>query len=247
MNGTQVLGRALDILFVLGESERTLSVCEIAEKVAIPESTAYRLLQTLEQNGIVERKAKGQIGLGLRILDLARNLHQQIDHELIIAAREVMEQLTEKTNETSLLAFRTGLQAICIDCVESPRFIRFTIPKGKILPLHKGASGKAILAYENKRILEQLTHASKDSQVSGQLDKELGDIVQNGYSMTIGEVDMDVCGIAAPIYDGYRRVIASLTVVGPIDRFPKEARDQAIVLVMESAREISEKLAKLKR
>src|SRR5690606_19846761 len=59
-NGTQTLARALDILFALAEAESTLSVSEIAERVSIPESTTYRLLQTLEQNGVVERRAKGR-------------------------------------------------------------------------------------------------------------------------------------------------------------------------------------------
>ncbi len=63
MNGTQTLGRAIDILFVLAESGTTLTVSEIAEKVGIPDSTAYRFIQTLIKNGFVERKGRGQIGL----------------------------------------------------------------------------------------------------------------------------------------------------------------------------------------
>ena len=41
--GSQTLKRAIDILFVLGDADRTLNVSEIAEHVKIPESTAYRL------------------------------------------------------------------------------------------------------------------------------------------------------------------------------------------------------------
>ncbi len=244
MNGTQTLGRALDILFVLADVESTLSVAEIAEKVSIPESTAYRLLQTLEQNGIVERKAKGQVGLGLRILELARSLTQQIDRDLYIIARPIMEKLTEATNETSSLMVRTGTNIICIQHVESRRLIRFAIENGRILPLLLGASGKAILAFESKRVIEQMMSLVVNKAEYDQLAAELAQIQQQGYCKTIGEVDRDVFGIAAPIYDTHQRVIASLTIAGPAERLSNKIAQEFIAAVMEAAEQISQKLAR---
>lgn len=130
--------KALDILFVLGEAETPLSVSEIAQRASIPESTVYRLLQTLENNGIIERKSKGQITLGLRILELARSLTQQMDRYLNVIARPIMEKITEKTNETSILAVRSGIEVICIESIASSRLIRFAIENGRLLPLHRG-------------------------------------------------------------------------------------------------------------
>ena len=156
---------------------------------------------------------------------------------------EVMEELSAATEETVLLAVRTGLKAICVDRVESGRLIRFSIPNGKLLPLEKGASGKAILAHENKRIFEQLVSGWGEEETAA-LAGELERISAQGYSMTVGEVDADVCGIAAPIFDGYRRVIASLTVAGPKDRFSEESRERTIRLVVETAGRISDKMAK---
>lgn len=106
MNGIQTLSRALDILFALSEVSGTLTVSEIAQKVSIPESTTYRFLQTLEQNGIVERRGKNQIGLGLRILDLARSLNMQFQRDLLPLALPIMEELTEAVQETSVLFVR---------------------------------------------------------------------------------------------------------------------------------------------
>lgn len=245
MNGTQTLGRALDILFVLAETDTTLSVTEIAEKVAIPESTAYRLLQTLEQNGIVERRRKGQIGLGLRILDLARSLHQQVDRELYMIARPIMEKLTEKTDETSILMVRTGTNIICIQFVESRRLIRFAIENGRILPLRSGASGKAILAFETKPVVDQIVNQFENAEERNTLLFELADIREKGYSLTSGEVDPDVFGIAAPIFDSSERILASLTVAGPSDRLTMEARQMIVESVNDAAGLITKKLARV--
>ncbi|NGQ93945.1 IclR family transcriptional regulator [Brevibacillus sp. SYP-B805] len=245
MNGTQTLGRALDILFVLAEAESTLSVNEIAERVSIPESTTYRLLQTLEKNGIVERRAKGQIGLGLRILDLARSLYQQIDRELFVIARPIMETLTENTNETTILMVRTGTNVICIQHVESRRLIRFAIENGRILPLHLGASGKAILAYETKRVVDQILQRLEDQQKKEKLLADLAQIRQQGYCLTVGEVDRDVFGIAAPIFDSYQRIVASLTIAGPAERLSPETSERMVRSVMEATHTISQKLARV--
>ncbi|MDQ0337853.1 DNA-binding IclR family transcriptional regulator [Caldalkalibacillus uzonensis] len=245
MNGSQTLIRALDILFVLAEADSTLSVSEIAEKVSIPESTAYRLLHTLEQNGIVERKGKGKIGLGLRILDLARGLQQQIDRELYVIARPFMEQLTKVINETSILAVRTGFRAICIQNVESQRLIRLAIENGRTLPLHQGASGKAILAFESKKVLHNVLSMLPTNQEQEKLLKDLDDIRAKGYCITLGEVDKDVFGIAAPIFDYYKRVIASLTIAGPANRLAKEEMGTLINQVTTTAQQISEKISRL--
>ncbi len=246
MNGTQTLGRGLDILFVLAEADSTLSVAEIAEKVAIPESTAYRLLQTLEQNGIVERKTKGQIGLGLRILDLARSLHQQIDRDLYVIARPIMEKLTENVGETSILTVRTGTNIICIQNVESRRLIRFAVENGRILPLHLGASGKALLAFENKRIIDQIVAQIDDRQTKEALLTDLAQIQAQGYSLTVGEVDRDVFGIAAPIYDNFQRVTASLTIAGPAVRLFPETCQEIVNEVRRAAEHITQKLARFR-
>jgi DNA-binding IclR family transcriptional regulator len=247
MNGTQTIERALDILFVLTDAESTMSVSEIADKVGIPESTAYRLLQTLERKGIVERKSVGQIGLGLRILDLARSLHQQIDGELFNVARPIMERLTEQTNESSLLCVRTGVQAICVQNVETRQMIRMSIENGKIMPLHRGASGKAILAFENGRTRDQVLSAISDDNVKSSVSTELARTREMGYSFTIGEVDPYIFGIAAPIFDTNRRVIASLTIGGPTVRMPSGDNNRLIQSVVEAADEISARMVQLSK
>jgi DNA-binding IclR family transcriptional regulator len=242
MNGTQTLSRALDILFALAESNGTLSVTEIADKAGLPESTTYRFLQTLEQNGIVERKGKRQIGLGLRILDLARSLTQQTYRELLSLALPIMQELTEKTHETSLLFIRSGINAICIQHVKSRELIQFVIEDGRSLPLHLGASGKVILAYENQKFQEKFI---KDIEAEGytgspsDLREELASIRSKGVAVTHGEVDSDVFAIAAPILDSYNMVVASISIAGPNFRFVKDSDNEG--LVWHAAQQLSRK------
>lgn len=241
MSETQTLTRALAILFAIADTGAELSVKAIAERVSIPESTAYRLLRTLEHSGIVERRGKGQIGLGLKILDLARCLYQQIDRKLFIVAKPTMEELTKKTEETSILMVRTGLNAVCIQSVESPRAIRFSLNNGRSLPLHLSASGKAILAFETSKVIEHVVSKIQGKDRAG-LTLDLLKIGQQGYSITVGEIDKDVMGIGVPVYDVYGRVMASLTIAGPAERLQHGDIQSLTQEVVEAARKITSNL-----
>ena len=227
MNQTQTVGRALDILFVLAAEEDTLTVSQIAEKVPLPESTTYRLIKTLELNGVVERKAKGQISLGMRIMDLAKSLHQQIDRDLLTIARPIMDNLTEKLNESSLLVVRRGTVGITVQHAEGKRLIGLVTKNGSTHPLHRGATGKAILAFENEKIIENVLKMENEENPEAFL-KEFEEIRKRKMIKTTGEVESNTLAVAAPIFDKYNRILASLSVVGPKDRFDEETTQQTI-------------------
>ncbi|WP_219835591.1 IclR family transcriptional regulator [Paenibacillus sp. R14(2021)] len=243
MNGTQTLSRALDILFALSESKDTLTVSEIAEKVSIPESTTYRFLQTLEQNGIVERRGKSQIGLGLRILDLARNLSQQVHRNLLATALPIMEELTAKTQETSVLLVRMGSNCVCIQNVRSQGLLQFAAENGRVLPLTTGAPGKCLLAYENERIFERVTaELLMTAEEKQQLHEECLTIKDQGFSITNGEVDSHIYAIAAPVLDSHAVIVASLSIAGPNFKNNAEYDSQMADYVKEAAEQLSHRL-----
>ncbi|MCR2821691.1 IclR family transcriptional regulator [Lederbergia panacisoli] len=245
VNKNQTIERALDIIFSLSEAGCNLTVGEIAAKVAIPESTAYRLIKTLEQYGLVERKSVGQIRLGVRILELARSLQQQLNHELISISRPIMEELTEKVNETSILCVRSASQVICVQSIETQRMLRLSVEIGKMMPLDRGASGKAILAFEQKQTIDQLVKAISDANLRRSVEKEIDVIREQGYCLTFGEVDTNIFGLAVPIYDINKRVIASLTVAGPTERWDQESGNEFIQTVVSSAHKITKSLAQI--
>jgi DNA-binding IclR family transcriptional regulator len=73
------------------------------------------LLQTnIGTKRVIERKSKGQIGLGMRILEPTKSPQHQINRKLHTLVQLIMEKLTEKTMETSVLAVRARLNVTCI-------------------------------------------------------------------------------------------------------------------------------------
>ncbi len=154
-----------------------------------------------------------------------------------------MEDLTDLTGETTVLFVRSGSKAICIEHVTSKRLIRMSIENGRVLPLDSGASGKTLLAYESEKVIEEMCKLFSDSHGSKcELEKELAAIREAGYCFTLGQVDEDAFAIAAPILDPQQRIVASLSVAGPVHRLSEEAIPVIIQQVKEAASQISCKL-----
>src|SRR5690625_7438545 len=90
--------KALAILSLFIEEEE-LSLQEITEKTNIPKPTAYRLLTTLESEGILYNVKTSthdsRYGLGLKLLELGNLVAERI--ELRKVALPYMEQLDRKS------------------------------------------------------------------------------------------------------------------------------------------------------
>lgn len=237
MNQTQTVGRALDILFALAESGSALTVKEIAEKVSIPASTVYRLIRTLELNDVVTRKAHGEISLGVKLFQLAQSLYKQFEEELLMVSSPFLNKLTKSLNETSFLAVRRGDEGITVKFVEGNRLIRFVTHNGKSHALTEGATGKSILAFEEETFIHKIISETENGSTN--LLKELQTIRVQGYAKTVGEVDEDTLAVAAPIYNPSNRVIASITVAGPKDRFNEQLLEKTITEVQFYASQIT--------
>lgn len=72
--GSQTLSRGLTALEVLAESDAPLSIGELASRLGLHRSIAYRIVRTLEDHGLVVRGANGELELGARLAALARNV-----------------------------------------------------------------------------------------------------------------------------------------------------------------------------
>jgi len=241
MGESQTLAKALDILFAIAETDADLSVSDIARKISAPESTVYRLLKTLEGYGVVERKKWGKIGIGLKIIDLARNIYPQLDQILVHSAKPVMEELTAKTGETSILMVRSGQSRVCVQCVESPHFMRCSIKKDTPFPLYRGASGKAILAFETDQLKEQIISNLPENDRKNHL-AELAKIQKQGFCITVGDVEENALGIGVPIYDRHEKVLASLSIAGPADRMKNKGIDRLVQETIKASKQISDKM-----
>jgi DNA-binding IclR family transcriptional regulator len=247
-SSTNTLQKGLDVLFLLAQKNTPITVPDIAQSLDLPTSSLYRIVSILRQNGLVERINKdGHLALGNRNLSLARGLDEQ--SVLIKTANPVMKRLCELTNESVHLYALFGDRQICIDSVECSAPLRVTSSKGEMRPIHAGASGKVLLAFlptkKREKLLEgvEIKKVATNTITDPRLFREdLRIIRKNGYAHTRSEQIEGAEGVAAPVFDRLRHIIASLSLAGPEQRIGKKDLDELIKLVRRSAENISNAL-----
>ncbi len=218
---SQALDRFVALMSALADSAEPLAVPPLAERVGLPASSTYRLVQALEQQGLVERRQRGELSLGLRILAYARDIEERVERTLLEPARPVMMRLVGEQRETVLLTAPAATCSIGLGSVESPRPVRLSYARWRMTPMHLGASGKILLAYLDPVAAERVISAiaGPDPAVDPRrLRRELAAIRHRGYVMTHSELDEGAGAVAAPILDRRGRLIAGLTIAGPSAR-----------------------------
>lgn len=217
------LEKGVDLLFLFVDSP-TLGVREIAERLGVPVSTAYRFVRTLRHKGLLEQDAvTRKYQLGLHLLMLEASVLRHLDVRRI--ALPHMEVLAQRCQETVQLTLRRGFQGVCVEVVESPEPLRVAPARGQSLPLHTGALAKAILAFLPKAEIDRylargpLHHFTPNTITHPRhLRQELARIRKRGYAVSTQEVYLGAAGIAAPVFDSTGMVIASLGISGPLHR-----------------------------
>jgi len=238
------LQKGIDILFRFSLERPSMTVEEIAECIRMPVPTAYRFVKTLRERGLLEQNSRpGYYRLGLKLLELEGIIHRKMDLESV--SIPLLKELAAKTGETVQLTVINADRGICIYVEESPSALRIAPEKGRALPLHAGASVQVILAFlpedEQRRICEgPLQRFTPDTITDPRvLKKRLAIIRDQGYIITSEEVYIGSVGVAAPIFNRDRRVIASVALSGPIQRMNDKRREATKMEVIRVAREIS--------
>src|SRR5947199_2042274 len=140
----QAVDRAAALLKAVADSRQPLTVVELAALTGLNRSTAWRLLATLDQHGLVERDPVSQrYTVGYAFLRIA----VASEHDpLARRARPVLERLALETGETANLALAKRFNLVYVDQVDPPQIMA---PNwlGRPVPLHATSSGKAFLAF----------------------------------------------------------------------------------------------------
>ena len=241
----QSVDRALSILEYLADSGES-SVTDIAVKLNIHKSTAFRLLATLEKRGFVMQEAeRGKYRLGFNLLHLASSITADLD--LIKIAKPFCKSLSEKTQETVNLGVLENDSVLNIDQVIGSSNIVSHNWVGHKNPLNCTSTGKAIMAFlpsnEQAKYLKTLTSCTKHSHTDAvDLSIELQGIQKQGYAYTIEELELGLNAVAAPIFNQATRVIAALSVSGPSYRLTQDKLKSLGELTQATAQGISEQL-----
>jgi DNA-binding IclR family transcriptional regulator len=239
----QSVDRAISVLELL--SRRGWSgVTEVARELDIHKSTAYRLLTTLRDRGLVEQDAateKYRLGFGLVLL--ARSASADLD--ILRCAEPVCERLSELTKETVTTAVLEDDDAVVIHQSISRASALNVDWTGRHTPLHATAAGKIFLSYMPEdqllRVLRgPLEHFTENTIVEpASLLDHTKRIPDEGYAYTVEELEVGLNAVGAPIRRADSTVVGTVSVSGPAFRLPPDTFPEISDLCKRAAAEIS--------
>jgi len=242
------LERGLDLLLLFSRDRPVLSLHEISQALEIPQSSVYRLLATCRKKNVIvrdPRTRKYALDAGLLRLQAAIRAHLDITR----IATPHLEDLAVRSGETSQLYLLQGAEVICADAINSPNIIRFIPEKGKGLPLHAPAAGRAILAFLSEAFLASYIrqpglramtpYTVTDPQL---LRSILSEIRSQGFATSFQQMYMGARGVAVPLFDHETTAIGSLGLSGPDPRFTEQRARELVPALHEHARQLSSAL-----
>ena len=256
------IDRAIRVLYLFKDGEQTeYGVSEISRLLELNKSTAHNILNTLaHHNFLIQNESTRRYRLGPALAELGGLVRSQID--LRAVARPYLRRLMEQTSATVLLGTFNNSTITLIDKDEPLTDVRVAASIGMQLPFCAGSFGKAFLAYFSSEIVENLLkhpglHAFTPTSITAakQYRAALAQVRQQGYAIDDNqEYLLDVGAISVPIFapaptvsspDGQqtgREVTAVVTLVNFSSRLTPEKIAEFTPYVVDTGREISEKL-----
>lgn len=204
------VGRAFDLLeIVAGQGETNLTTA--ASLAGLTPTTALRHLRALESRGYVRRDLEGSYSAGPTVLRLAAAARDDGPFaRLVGAAQPVLDELTERTGESSYLAVSDGSRAVYLATCESTRSIRHVGWVGKAVPLAGTAVGEALAGLAGARTKSGSVEADIAAVARCVLD---GDRVVAALSIIGPTHRMDHAAVeaaTAALQHGVERLVAEL-------------------------------------
>ncbi len=230
----KVLANATELIEVLAAGG-PLSPAETAERMGIPRSSAYRLIDGLTAVSLAELLPDGRVRLSARWLHLADAARDGMTEWS--DATPVLERIVARTGQTAFLSVLSDGAAVCIDWRQGRGIDVLATKPGRSLPLNAGASGRVMLAYsrDSEALLEaggfvQMTATSLTTVE--QLREDIATTRHQGYTLSDGDVAVGIAGIAMPVLDGTGDLAGTVSIAGLAEAY-RERRDEFVATLTE--------------
>lgn len=166
--------RGLDLIELLSRSSQPRSVADISGELNLSRTVVYRLLQTLDEHGLLAQRADdGKVMLGFGLLSWSRNVEDQVRQ----IAMPILRQLAEATGGTAFVGALEGDDVVCLASAQPiAAIITARYREGIRTPATRGASGVAVRSITEGTALEP-----------------------GGYAVSRQEVESNSAAIAAPV------------------------------------------------
>ena len=206
------LGRALEVVQHVASAPGPVGVAELAERLGVSRTSAYRLCDALTRIGWIHRLDSGgpgrvrSIELGAQALGFSILVMNKYDQQARLTP--TMRELSKTVGETVHAGMLDGEDVVHISRASPDLGPHMALPLGARVPAHVTALGKAILATLPREAIlhrypyEQLVVMTDQSVgTRAALLEELARVASRGYAIDEGESRAGVRCVGAPVLE----------------------------------------------
>lgn len=207
--------RGLAVIEAMGRSG-THTVATVSVATGLPRTVVRRILLTLCELGFAAESEEKGFRLTPKILNLGMTYLTSLPfwgH-----AQRVLENLCAQTGESCALAVFDGEEVVFVLRIPSAKIMSLRLGVGSRLPAYATAPGRAMLAFQSEDFLAHYvdtvpwkTYTPRTVDGKAALMAELETVARDGYAWVDGEFDLHVCGLAVPVRDERRNVVAAIS------------------------------------
>lgn len=249
----QSVEKAFQIIEIMAANRGPLRLNEIATRLGLPTSTVLRFLSTLMSFDYVNQDAQTlKYSLSLKFCHIGNLVSSQFDMREIV--RPFLRELADRCNESVCLVIEENMMSAYIDVIDGPDSMLKTLYRiGKTAPLHSTGVGKNLLLnYDEAKLDDMIKKKGLNALTTNTITTKEGLLMElervraQGYALDNEECEIGVKCIAAPLKDYTGKVIASISVSGPISRMTMDKIGAIKDIIKDSALKISQELMYVK-
>ena len=206
-SGVGVLDKSVLVLQAVEGGAGTLAA--LVDRTGLSRATAHRLAVALEVHRMLARDREGRWRIGPRLAELAGG---GAGDALLERAPTVLARLRDVTGESAQLYRRQGDRRVCVAAAERGSGLRDTVPVGSVLPLTAGSAAQVLLAWTPE---DPLVRAAAFTP------RTLAEVRRRGWAHSVAEREAGVASVSAPVRARDGRVLAAVSVSGPLERLTR--------------------------
>ncbi|MBP6116170.1 MAG: IclR family transcriptional regulator [Neisseriaceae bacterium] len=247
------LMRGLAILELFGHEQQALTISELAEKLGVNRSSAFRLAYTLESCGYIRKSQDSKrYTLDAKVMGLGFKYLSGLD--LIEAARPILSQLRDDTSLACNLVILQDKDIVYIDQCQASGSFTSRVRVGTRWPAYATVIGQLLLSDKPTEVVEALyanetewqSYSDKTPQGLPQLLARLEAIRGQSAMVSWGHFNHNMATCASPVFrrdDG--KMVAVISASCPLGMFTEAVfHDEVKPKVIDAAERLSQQLTR---
>jgi DNA-binding IclR family transcriptional regulator len=214
--------RTLNLLMAMAEMGQPATASRLAQKLGIPRSSCYQLLEILKEQGFaIHFEAERRWGLGLAAWELgsAYQRHEPLERLAKPVLSKLVSELGQKTNVVGHLGVLDGSDVLYLLEQRPLRSLKLVTDVGVRLPAQRTASGRTMPPHLDRKQLQASFRGrelTRRTELGPRNLQELGQLLLmekgQGFSLEVDEVTMGYASVGVAIVDHLGHPMAGLAI-----------------------------------